>query len=106
MGAPEGVSEQPPENEDEDDPNEPPEELTCPITYTLFRDPVTCVADGRVYEREGLVSFWRHRPLADFLGGPQLPHARMEPASAVRDGVRSWLDAHPDVTPNGWASRS
>ena len=41
---------------------EPPDTLLCPITYTLFKDPVRCVADGCVYERDGLVGFWRHRP--------------------------------------------
>lgn len=84
---------------------EPPDELLCPITFELFRDPVICLADGRTYECSALCNFWAHRPLADFLGGPRLPHGRMVPAVAVRDAVRSWLDLHPGATPSCWNGR-
>ena len=69
----------------EDD--EPPDDLICPITYSLFRDPVLCRSDGRVYERSGIVGFWRRRPLADFLGGARLQSVPHWPAleRAVRD---------------------
>ena len=84
---------------------EPPDDLVCPITYSLFRDPVRCLSDGRVYERTGIIGFWKRRPLADFLGGPRLEAARLEPALEERALVRQWLDSQPDLTPAGWLSR-
>ena len=83
---------------------EEPEELLCPITYALFRDPVTCLADGRTYERNGLVGFWKRRPLADFFCGPRLPSAQLVPNVQMRARVREWLDANPGVVPSGWAT--
>ena len=40
--------------DDEDD--EVPEDLACPITFSLMTDPVVCVEDGRVYECAALAS--------------------------------------------------
>ena len=82
---------------------EPPEELCCPITYALYRDPVRlrAAADGRVFERDAIVSFWRRRPLADFLGGPQLSSALMDPAPDVQRKVAAWLGARPSLIPPG-----
>ena len=69
---------------------EPPDDLVCPITYSLFRDPVHCLSDGRVYmyEKSGIIGFWQRRPLADFLGGPRLDAARLRPALDERVRVR------------------
>ena len=83
-----------------------PEDLACPITFTLMRDPVRCVEDGRVYDRESLVKFWRFRPLADFYGGPELPSAAMEPSLETRERVQRWLADHPEAVPDGWPGRS
>ena len=91
--------------DESEEPPEPPDDLVCPITYSLFRDPVRCLSDGRVYERSGIVGFWQRRPLADFLGGPRLEAARLEPALDERARVRQWLDDHPEVTPPGWPER-
>ena len=82
---------------------EEPEELLCPITYALFRDPVQA-ADGRTYERDGLVGFWKRRPLADFFGAERLTSAQLQPNKEMRERVREWLDSHPGVVPSGWAS--
>ena len=85
---------------------EPPDTLLCPITYTLFKDPVRCVADGCVYERDGLVGFWRHRPMASFFGGAGHTLAKMHPAVEMREQVAAWLAAHPQIiAPPGWKSR-
>jgi hypothetical protein len=82
-----------------------PDELLCPITYSMYRDPVRCLGDGRVYERDALLGFWRRRPLADFHGGPSHGSAAMVPAAEVRAAVARWLDEHPSVVPGGWSSR-
>ena len=83
---------------------EEPEDLLCPITYALFRDPVIA-GDGRTYELAGLTAFWKRRPLADFVGGPALSAADLKPAADVRAAVQAWLDEHPDLVPSGWPSR-
>ena len=84
---------------------EPPDALVCPITYTLFRDPVICVGDGRVYERDGLLGFWRHRPMADFFGGAKHVSAAMSSATTTRLQVTEWLQRHPHAIPAGWPTR-
>jgi len=89
---------------------EEPDHLTCPISYTIFRDPVHLVGERRVgasgtYERDAIVAFWRRRPLASFFGGAPLSSAAMVPAIAARAGVAAWLAEHPETTPDGWASR-
>ena len=76
------------------DEDEVPDDLTCPITFSLMSDPVVCVADGRVYECAALVRFWRYRPLADFYGGPELSSAAMRPAHAVRARAARWRAEH------------
>ena len=47
-------SKRPMQPDDEDD--EVPEDLACPITFSLMTDPVVCVEDGRVYECAALAS--------------------------------------------------
>ena len=46
-------SKRPMQPDDEDD---VPEDLVCPITFSLMTDPVVCVEDGRVYECAALAS--------------------------------------------------
>ena len=36
-----------------------PEELLCPITRTMFRDPVMVVESGHTYERSVILARWR-----------------------------------------------
>lgn len=92
-----------------DEPEEP-DELTCPICYTIFRDPVHLVGEHRgsgrgVYERDAIISFWRRRPLASFFGGAPLSSAAMLPAVDTRREVGDWLARNPGCTPSGWPSR-
>ena len=42
-----------------DDEDDVPDDLACPITFSLMTDPVVCVEDGRVYECAALVRCWR-----------------------------------------------
>ena len=118
-----------------DDEDDVPEDLACPITFSLMTDPVVCVEDGRVYECAALVRcsrdrtltvnlsltpnpnpnpkpspkqvrFWRFRPLADFYGGPELASAAMRPAHAVRERVARWLEDHDAPTDHGRRGKS
>ena len=38
-----------------------PEELLCPITKAMMRDPVFVAGSGNTYEREAIETFWRGR---------------------------------------------
>ena len=87
------------------DADEPPDELQCPITYSLFRDPVVCVADGRVYEQSALISYWKRRPLASFFGGPLHKTAAMMPALAMQRGGPNLAPRESTPCP-GWLGLS
>jgi len=81
-----------------------PVDLTCPLTFSLFRDPVV-LASGHTYERSAIEEFWSQRPLANPLGGAPLANAVMLINFMARSQVDAWLDAHPDDVPQGWSSR-
>jgi leucine-rich repeat protein SHOC2 len=82
-----------------------PEDLTCPISACLYRDPVMLVS-GHTFERASIVEFWRRRPLANPLGtGERLKTAQMIINYGCRSQVDSWLERHPGYVPEGWASR-
>ena len=75
-----------------------PEELLCPISRTVFRDPVVVVESGHTYERSAIVSHFRrngasdpltvYRGLSSFSGARPLgqsgKEARAENASSAR----------------------
>ena len=82
-----------------------PEELLCPITRTVFRDPVVVVDSGHTYERSAILSHFR----AQRGQGPA--HAsrpeQHEGDDELGDAKRgSGLAGQaPGVTPDGWDSR-
>lgn len=88
---------------------EEPDELLCPITRTMFRDPVVNLA-GHTYERGALEQYWRSR------AGMRAQFTDPNTNTAVRNGtlianwdkrkaVARWLEEHPDSVPDGWESR-
>ena len=81
-----------------------PEELTCPITRTMFQDPVLVVDSGHTYERSAILSHFA-RTSTDPITSLALSDTRVVTNWAVRKGVQAYLDSHPDVTPDGWDSR-
>ena len=81
-----------------------PEELTCPITRTMFRDPVIVVDSGHTYERSAILSHF-DRKSTDPITSLALSDTRVVTNWVVRQIVQAWLDSHPDVTPDGWDSR-
>ena len=82
-----------------------PEELICPITRTMFRDPVMVVESGHTYERSAILSHFRRNGAKDPLTGLALSSTKVMTIWAVRQIVQAWLDKHPSVTPDGWDSR-
>ena len=82
-----------------------PEELICPITRNMFRDPVMVVGSGHTYERSAILSHFEHNGAKDPLTGLALSSTKVMTIWAMRNVVQAWLDKHPGVTPDGWDSR-
>ena len=82
-----------------------PEELMCPITRTMFRDPVFVVDSGHTYERSAILSHFERNGAKDPLTRRALSSTKVTTIWAMRNVVQAWLDKHPGVTPDGWDSR-
>ena len=82
-----------------------PEVLMCPITRTMFRDPVMAVESGHTYERSAILSHFERNGAKDPLTNRALSSTKVMTNWAVRQFAQDWLDRHPDVTPDGWDSR-
>ena len=83
-----------------------PEVLLCPITRTVFRDPVFVLESGHTYERRAILShFERNGVPKDPLTRRALSSTKVMTNWAMRNVVQDWLDRHPGVTPDGWDSR-
>ena len=82
-----------------------PDVLVCPITRTMFRDPVMVVVSGHTYERNAVLSHFGRNGAKDPLTRLALSSTKVMTNWAVRQIVQDWLDRHPDVTPDGWDSR-
>ena len=81
-----------------------PEELTCPITRTMFQDPVLVVDSGHTYERSAILSHFERNGAKDPFTNCALSDTHVVTNWAVRQIVQAWLDSHPGVTPDGWDS--
>ena len=75
-----------------------PEVLMCPITRTMFRDPVFVVVSGHTYERSAILSHFEHNGAKDPLTNRALSSTKVMKNWAVRQIVQAWLDKHPGVT--------
>ena len=82
-----------------------PEVLLCPITRTMYRDPVMVFDSGHTYERHAILSHFERNGAKDPLTRRALSSTNVMTNWAVRQIVRDWLDKHPGVTPGGWDSR-
>jgi leucine-rich repeat protein SHOC2 len=83
-----------------------PEELMCPITHAMFRDPVMVVDSGHTYERSAILEQSEQRNEAkDPLTRRALSSTKVMTNWAVRQIVQAWLGKHPGVKPDGWDSR-
>ncbi|KAK7233055.1 hypothetical protein SO694_00039142 [Aureococcus anophagefferens] len=75
--------------EDDDD---LPDELFCPITYTMMRDPVRA-SDGHVYERAAITLRWFAQRLTSPMTGAALADGALEPQDALRERIYDWAVA-------------
>ena len=82
-----------------------PEVLMCPITRTVFRDPVFVFDSGHTYERSAILSHFERNGAKDPLTRRALSSTKVKTNWAMRNVVQDWLDKHPSVTPDGWDSR-
>ena len=72
----------------------------CPITRTVFRDPVMVVESGHTYERSAILEHFRRNGARDPLTNCALSSAKVMTNWAMRNVVQAWLDKHPGVTPD------
>ena len=82
-----------------------PVELMCPITRTMFRDPVMVFESGHTYERDKVLSHFRRNGARDPYTNCALSSTKVMTNWAMRNVVQAWLDKHPDMTPDDWDSR-
>ena len=82
-----------------------PEELLCPITRTVFRDPVMVVESGHTYERSAILAHFERNGARDPLTRRALSSTKVMTNWAMRNVVQAWLDKHPGVTPDGFLWR-
>ncbi len=82
-----------------------PEELLCPITRTMFRDPVMVVESGHAYERSAVLAHFERNGAKDPLTRRALSSTKVYTIWAMRNVVQAWLDNHPGMTPDGWDGR-
>jgi leucine-rich repeat protein SHOC2 len=82
-----------------------PEELMCPITRAVFRDPVMVVDSGHTYEKSAILSHFKCNGARDPLTNCALSSTKVMTNWVVRQIVQAWLGKHLDVTPDGWDSR-
>jgi len=62
----------------------------CPISYTLFEDPVF-TADGQTYERASIRRWFDDGHSTSPLTNLKLPHTKLVPNFAMRRMVRGYV---------------
>lgn len=71
-----------------------PEDLCCPITGTIFKDPVV-TSLGFTYEREAIVAFWNTGAHRDPLTNVDMDNLTLIPNLSIRRLVNDFLEQHP-----------
>ena len=84
------------EDQAEETPPEEPHALCCPITHSLYRDPVFVPESGNTYEREAIVNFWKQAgPTRDALTNASLSSDQVFTNWDKRGEVQAFLEQHP-----------
>lgn len=83
-----------------------PDQLLCPITHAMYRDPVFVPESGNTYEREAITKYWASAlPPRDALTNTIITNKELHTNWGVRREVQCFLDAHPGYVPQGWPDR-
>ena len=80
------IPDEPPEDE------APPNDLMCPITHALMREPVRA-SDGCVYDRHAITRWFSQR-LSSPLTGEQLDSGQLDPVDGLRKRAEEWANQH------------
>lgn len=78
-----------------------PDQFICPITRQVMADPVATV-DGHVYERDAIQNWFKSKTSSPNTNLP-LESQRLTPIHIIRDMIRVFLQAHPELTRQGRA---
>lgn len=80
---------------------EEPDHICCPITFTIFRDPVLVVSSGQTYDRDAIMKHFKYDD-RDPLTGVHLENKDIVPNIQTRRTVEAWLNERPKLRPKGW----
>ena len=83
-----------------------PLSLRCPITHSLFRDPVMVTESGFTYERGAINAHFKKNGITDPMTRARVVPGALQSNRAVRDAVEEWLNGNPKYTPDGWVNSS
>ena len=91
----------------DEDAEEAPSHLICPITRMMFKEPVivTTKTCARTYERSAILDWIVRGNFIDPLSRERLIDLYLTPNESIRLAVSNWLDLHPGLTPEAWSSR-
>jgi hypothetical protein len=81
-----------------------PPELCCPITRSIFHDPVVDSL-GETYDRQAIEDYWASGVFRDPLSNQEVPDTRLVPNFAIRRIVQDFLEKNPKYIPDGWLSK-
>jgi len=85
---------------------EEPDQLLCPITHVMYRDPCFVPESGNTYERSAIEKYWASTSSArDPLTNTVLTIQTLHTNWGMRRQVQRFLDEHPSYLPQGWPHR-
>ena len=87
---------------DDTDLNDVPDSLMCPITHSIFNEPVMVVESGHTYEKRAIEEHFRHNGYKDPLTNRRLEHRETRPNWVVKKLVEEYVarNSRLNVTPN------
>ena len=84
---------------DDTDLNDVPDGLMCPITHSIFNEPVV-LSSGQTYEKRAIEEHFRHNGYKDPLTNIRLQDRKITPNWVVKKMVEDYVNSRLNVTPN------